>query len=74
MTVEAYGSGDVRTVTIPVTVKEPNFTPRTSATSLTLPFYSSVAVDINASYAFGEKDPIDLEVLSHARRYRLVDR
>ena len=64
VTVEAYGSGDVRTVTIPVTVKEPNFTPRTSATSLTLPFYSSVAVDINASYAFGEKDPIDLEVLS----------
>ena len=61
--VEAFSDGDTRTITIPVTVQEPGFTPRTSKQSLVLTSGRSVSVDIDATYQFGENDPIDVELL-----------
>ena len=63
VTVHASSSGDLREVTIPVTVKQPTFTPRVSRDALVLTAGGTVEVDIDASYQFGENDLIDVDVL-----------
>lgn len=63
VTVVALSNGDERQIQIPITVQEPNFTLRTSASNLTLVNRGSTSVAIDATYQFGERDAIFVELL-----------
>ncbi|KPL91703.1 PKD domain-containing protein [Herpetosiphon geysericola] len=63
VTLVALSNGSERYLSIPVTVREPDFSLRTSVDNLTLTNFNSTSVEIDATYQFSERDEIFVDVV-----------
>ncbi len=63
VTLVALSNGTERYLNLPVTVREPDFSLRTSVDNLTLTNFNSTSVEIDATYQFSERDAIFVDVL-----------